>query len=592
MNSVSKPRKTPLDNYRLIFFVVVFLQLLFAISGIEPEIFEKNYPDGPMRLLSVTDLLQGQPWFDTVQYRVMPPDGLDLHWSRLIDGAIAALILVFGVILSPEAARIAAIVVWPTLLLFAFIAIIGATAKAHFTPKTASFAIFAGAFSPFTYGIFFSPGALDHHNVQMVCMVALFWALAGEGRDMRHGLIGGAVAALSLAVGLEAVPFIALVMLLLLLRYLRGTPGADARMSAFGFSLGVAAPLFFVLQTGRQQWSDLHCDELAPPVLAITTAAAVLGVLLPRVASTGRPAWIRLLASAMGLILAGAVLAPLLQPCMIGPYSNVPVEVRQFVIANNTENYSILSYFLNAPEEGITYTLPFVILLALLISSIKGDLPGRDVRLLLVVFFVMALLGGVVQLRLLTSGFALLPLAFGVVAADFIAMRLRGARYLLRLALIFTLIFTPLVAKAMVAPFRQTTTAAAAPSGPIDFNCLKGNTVVPLAALEPAIIFTPLNLGPKVLQYTDHSVTGASYHRSPDAMVNGMVRYLGTRAEMEQAVAASAARYIIACRGQIYGSPESIGSQLATSMAIEGLRELSRPSEPIRIFEVLPDFIR
>ena len=47
--------------------------------------------DDAMRLVQVRDLLAGQGWFDLTQYRLNPPDGVAMHWSRLIDLPIAIL---------------------------------------------------------------------------------------------------------------------------------------------------------------------------------------------------------------------------------------------------------------------------------------------------------------------------------------------------------------------------------------------------------------------------------------------------------------------------------------------------------------------
>ena len=40
--------------------------------------------DSAMRLLLVQNWLGGQGWFDMVEYRLMPPEGVLMHWSRYI----------------------------------------------------------------------------------------------------------------------------------------------------------------------------------------------------------------------------------------------------------------------------------------------------------------------------------------------------------------------------------------------------------------------------------------------------------------------------------------------------------------------------
>ena len=43
-----------------------------------------------MRLVEVRDWLAGQAWFDLHQYRLDPPDGVQMHWTRVLDAAAGA----------------------------------------------------------------------------------------------------------------------------------------------------------------------------------------------------------------------------------------------------------------------------------------------------------------------------------------------------------------------------------------------------------------------------------------------------------------------------------------------------------------------
>src|SRR5271154_1039503 len=68
--------------------------------------------DSAMRLAQVRDLLHGQNWFDTTQWRMNIPFGLPMHWSRLVDAPIALIIALSG-------SEKFALTVWPLFLLFA-----------------------------------------------------------------------------------------------------------------------------------------------------------------------------------------------------------------------------------------------------------------------------------------------------------------------------------------------------------------------------------------------------------------------------------------------------------------------------------------
>ena len=45
--------------------------------------------DDNMRLMQVRALLDGQGWYDLRNYRLNPPVGFDIHWSRIVDLPIA-----------------------------------------------------------------------------------------------------------------------------------------------------------------------------------------------------------------------------------------------------------------------------------------------------------------------------------------------------------------------------------------------------------------------------------------------------------------------------------------------------------------------
>ena len=64
----------------------------------------------------VRDWLGGQSWFDTRQYRILPPEGISIHWSRYVDLGIAAFLVPASWVLPPTQAELAAIMLWPTLL--------------------------------------------------------------------------------------------------------------------------------------------------------------------------------------------------------------------------------------------------------------------------------------------------------------------------------------------------------------------------------------------------------------------------------------------------------------------------------------------
>ena len=76
--------------------------------------------DGAMRLAgALRDLLAGQSWFDAAQHRMDVPFGLAMHWSRLVDAPLAAIVLALRPFVGAHAAENAALWIGRWLIFFA-----------------------------------------------------------------------------------------------------------------------------------------------------------------------------------------------------------------------------------------------------------------------------------------------------------------------------------------------------------------------------------------------------------------------------------------------------------------------------------------
>src|SRR4028119_709889 len=87
----------------LLFWLATALYLLWdkwhRIQG-----FALRDTDDNLRMVQGRALLDGQGWYDLRQYRLNPPDGLDVHWSRIPDLPIAGLYLLLQPLLGRAAA--------------------------------------------------------------------------------------------------------------------------------------------------------------------------------------------------------------------------------------------------------------------------------------------------------------------------------------------------------------------------------------------------------------------------------------------------------------------------------------------------------
>src|SRR5712692_6227925 len=83
-----------------------------------PEMGQRMFDaDDAMRLVEVREFLAGRGWFDLHEPRLQPPIGYDTHWSRLIDGGLAGVFLLFRSVADIPLAEFLMRAVWPLLWL-------------------------------------------------------------------------------------------------------------------------------------------------------------------------------------------------------------------------------------------------------------------------------------------------------------------------------------------------------------------------------------------------------------------------------------------------------------------------------------------
>ena len=307
--------------------------------------------DDAMRLLGVRDLLAGQGWLDPHQYRYLAPDGVAMHWSRLVDAPLAGGILALTPLLGAALAESVVVTTWPMLLFVAYAGVLLWGGARLFGARAGGLAVLVAA-QMVVFGDLFAPGRIDHHNIQviLVTLAAIGFGLATQGRS--GALFSGVAAALSLAVGLETMPVVALVGCgFALLWIVRGADAARPFLS-FSASLAIAAPLFFAVQTAPSLWAATACDALSAPWLLIVSGEGLAGAAL--VAATPRlNSWRSRFAAALVLgwvpLLAFALAAPM---CLQGPYAIVPEPYRSLWLRDILEAYSFQRFLMVNTSPG------------------------------------------------------------------------------------------------------------------------------------------------------------------------------------------------------------------------------------------------
>lgn len=216
--------------------------------------------DDNMRIMQVRAWLHGQGWYDLRQYRMNPPSGANIHWSRLVDLPLAGLILGLRPFLGGAAAERWAVAVAPLLPYLLLLFSLAVTARRFLGPTAYPLAFLTVFFAGSNNGMF-TPERIDHHGWQLA-LLALSISSIADPKRTRGGLVLGISTALSLAIGLEMLIYLALAGVAMVLFWVDDREERD-RLRAYAISLGGGVAFCFLVFASNDNWNAV-CDALSP----------------------------------------------------------------------------------------------------------------------------------------------------------------------------------------------------------------------------------------------------------------------------------------------------------------------------------------
>jgi hypothetical protein len=541
-----------------LFFLLIFLRIEVAIF-FELSDLGTLAADNGLRLQQVRDLLAGQGWFDTHQYRYLPPQGTLMHWSRLVDAPIAAAILLLTPITGQAGAEIAVATGWPILLLAVYLALAVWALMQIAGMRAAALAVVV-AVTLLPFRDLFGVGELDHHNVQAILTFTSALSFAFVPSRPLAPIVSGVCAALSLAVGLESLPFIAAIGAVYCLYWVFDARQARAFL-LFAAALSLASLVAFAAQTAPALWLTPFCDILAMPLLTLIwgglAASAALVTLGRRLAT-----WQMRLAAAA--VAGGAVVglcAAAFPICLGGPYHAVPESVRAEWLGSIGEALSFVQMAKDNPMMAfMVLGPPLVAAAAAWLGVMRTE--GECRRLLLIVAALLSLTVALclVQLRAVFVGCGFVPVAAGWALDRILTAVTRQSRITLRaLALLVAGIFFFDAAWASVVGFAERLNLVP----PQTYNreelraCRRDTSK--LNVLPPSVIFAPLDLGAHILFLTHHSIISAGYHRNVEGILAQFEGLAGSQADVLDFVRRDGAEYLVLCPLWIDYYPDRYG---------------------------------
>jgi hypothetical protein len=521
-----------------------------------------------------------------------------MHWSRIVDIPLVALVKLFGLFFSPEQAERAARIVFPTLVFTVLLGGGGWAARIFAGASARILGIFAILFCGVMFWQF-PPGRVDHHAPQITL---LFFGVAALARafdpaQARWAALTGACMAVSLGIGLENLPFFVFVAAIPGLLFV--WRGAKDRVLLRAFAAGLAATLVPValLTIGPGRWFVPACDALSAPFLfAALGGAAAYGLLscCARVAAPVR------LAALLGLVAVALAPVVLLWPdCLRSPYAAVDPVVTSLWLDHVGENLTLRENFAIAPVGALLMAVPILIGLAgaLFGAATSGGVArGRWLFL----GFVTALGFAVACLSLRVFSSTMPLAAIGLLApveAVRRAFRRRGE------VLAATVGFVALFAVssfgvALALPDLKPDPSAE--NSPDLFwrrpdACIDSAGYKPLADLPPGLAVAPIPAGSYLVAHTGLNVLAAPYHRNNHGNRAALDILRNPPALAESLARKAGALYVMVCAETPADSawyrslgPDNLAADLAEDRPPMWLRPVPVAGTPIKVFAVLP----
>jgi hypothetical protein len=515
--------------------------------------------DDMMRLQQIRDWLDGQGFADLAQYR-LGANGVAMHWSRLPDLVPGGIIVMLQGALGRHDAELVAVIAWPALLLAAAIALTGRIACVVGGTEAARPAMIVAAIA-YPASTLFVPGRIDHHNLQIVLLLLTTWMLVRRG-SMMAGLIAGIATSLSLVIGMEMMPPLAIAGAIAVADWVYGRRDERDRLMGFGIAL-CAATVACSIIFRPLAWDYPACDgftAISARALMIASFAPI-GLALIGWSSSPRTRLALALASALAL---AATLAGSTPQCF-SPYGGVDPLLRNLWLTRVGEAQPL---FGAQPAVAIGYVgLAFAGLLA---GGWQVRRRGGRGWWVLLALQLGAAAVAVTQLRGAYAGAMLAAPALG---ALIVAARRAGVAPLTAAWLASAGMLYPIAAQAMV-PVR---------SQPGGASCTAPDLIAALGRLPPGRVMAPIDTGGLAIAATRQRLIAGAYHRD-NAGNLGMYEFYRGSPERARAIALQwHPDWIVACDG-FPGIAAPFSTDLNRGAAPNWLREVDRVPSGARIF--------
>jgi hypothetical protein len=545
--------------------------------------------DDNLRIMQVRAWLEGQDWYDLRQYRMNPPVGADVHWSRFADLPIAGIRLLLEPFVGGPGAEKAAVALAPMIPMALAIVAVAVTARRLVAPK--AFALAVGLlFCAHSARNQWVPLRIDHHGWQLAFLAVAVMALADPKRA-RGGITLGIATALSFAIGLEMLPYFAIAGAIPVMMWIWDRDEAR-RLAAYGATLAGATSLAYLLFASYSNRAPV-CDALSPVWVSALIPAGALSLALAWWSPQRR--LVRLAAAAAGGALIAAAFASMWPDCL-GRLEQSSEELERLWLSKVREAMPLWRH--GWKTTAITLSLPLIGLVG------YGTMLWRNRResKALIPWAGLGLLA-LVSTSLLAWQTRASPAAQllsipGVTALGWLLIGWFHSRpqWVLRVAgmvLVFVLVsgLGTLYATQLV---KEQPNNRRAPVNDANRRCPTMHWLHSVALQPRGTVLTHVDLGPRLIAVTHHDAIIGPYHRNAQQIIDVMRAFRGDAENARRTVDRYRVDYVLICpnlsESTIYRAeaPQGFYVQLTRGQVPAWLDPVRLPDDsPYRMWRVV-----
>ncbi|GAD90770.1 hypothetical protein VHA01S_055_00270 [Vibrio halioticoli NBRC 102217] len=519
------------DNKKDLIFIVLcwFIISIVMFTRNWDSISNLNLKDNDdyMRYVQFTDWIKYGNWYLEPMARFNPEDGVIMHWSRVPDLLLAGTTLVLSSFFDITTASLIAIGIVPLFYLLCFALAVFALVD-HYVGEKYRFIGMVFALGSHAITKFF-PGAIDHHNLQLI-IVALFLSLtpinARQTTESVRWFAQGILISISLWIGLDNFFFFV---------FYLGTYSAYCLLynndwfkyfyklcfiSVF-FSL-----IFIILNRPINEVFTIHYDSLSIPFVTCFLCGGILLFLLEKLIHNQQTYTYKLLI-AISISLVVFIPVMIIFPELAkGAYADYPEVVKTYWLDNVSEAQSMYSLIMTngffSTENYFLFFIPS--LLYIVLKNKKTHL-----NILYIIFTLNLFVALFWQIRAITLCFVLsAPIQIYVLfeISEKVKNKLFSTLIISSGIPIFVLIYI-----SILTPIIGNTTNNSDTQNNNDYtNNIE--SVFNESNISNRKVLSGIESGTKILSKTNNSILAAPYHRN----INGNNLAINTFLESDEDV--------------------------------------------------------